>query len=156
MIAILLAKSENDVIGRDNQLPWHIPEDLRYFKQLTIGKSVVMGRKTFDSIGKALPKRTNYVVTRQTDFKAENVHALHRIDEIPELDGDVFIIGGASLIKDTMHLADRLYLTEIHHHFAGDVFIHLDMSQWRRIESRRGNQDGMSRYSYDFNVYVRV
>lgn len=156
MIAILLAKGENDVIGKDNQLPWHIPEDLRYFKQLTIGKTVVMGRKTFDSIGHALPKRTNYVLTRQTDFEADNIHVLHRIEDISAMEGDVFIIGGASLIKETMQLADKLYLTEIHHHFDGDVFIELDMSEWRCIESTQGNQDGMSRYSYDFNVYVRV
>lgn len=155
MISILLAKSRNNVIGKDNALPWHIPEDLRYFKKRTTGNSVVMGRRTFESIGRPLPNRENYVLTHDPAFHAENVYVIHSIEDIRRIPGEVFIIGGASLVKQTLSMADVLYLTEIHADVEGDTFLNVDLSNWVLRESMAGNQDRSSEFEYDFNVYVR-
>ncbi len=155
MISILLAMSRNGVIGKNNSLPWHLPEDLQYFKQLTTGNSIVMGRKTFESIGRALPNRTNYVLTHDPLFMAEHVHVIHDVKDIVTLPGNVFIIGGASLVKQTLEFADTLYLTEIHANIEGDTFIEIDFSRWILQKSIRGNQNKDSEFEYDFNVYVR-
>lgn len=155
MISILLARSQNGVIGKDNRLPWHIPEDLRYFKRLTTGKSIVMGRRTFTAIGHALPNRTNYVLTRDTSFKAENVHVLNDVLDIQAIPDDVVIIGGASIIRQTLYMAEILHITEIHADIEGDTVIAIDLSEWVLQTSTPGNQDRTLPFEYDFNVYVR-
>lgn len=155
MICILLAMARNGVIGRDNDLPWHIPEDLKYFKNLTTGKSVVMGRSTFDSIGHALPNRTNYVLTRDPSFQSEAVHVLHSVDDIHSIPGTVFVIGGASVVKQVLPMADMLYLTQIHEDVEGDTFVELDLSDWTLQETIPGNENQAHPLHYDFTVYVR-
>ena len=144
MLSLIVAVAENGVIGRDNTLPWHIPEDLRYFKQITSGKTVVMGRKTFQSIGRPLPNRTNIVITRDKDFSAEGVLVAHSLDEALAKggDGEILVIGGSSLFAETLPRADRFYLTEIKRAYEGDVhFPEWDRSAWQEIARQPAESD---------------
>jgi len=139
MLSLIVAVAENGVIGRDNALPWHISEDLRYFKQITSGKTVIMGRKTFQSIGRPLPNRTNIVVTRDRGLKAEGVIIVHSLEDAlaGADDGEAVVIGGSSLFEDALRRADRFYLTEIHRAYQGDVhFPAWDKSAWREASRR--------------------
>jgi dihydrofolate reductase len=139
-LSLIVAVADNGVIGRANALPWHIPEDLRYFKQMTSGKTVIMGRKTYQSIGRPLPNRRNIVVTRDPVFHAEGVILAHSLDDALSQagDGESMVIGGKSLFVDALTRADRFYLTEIHRAYEGDVcFPAWDPAPWREIERRR-------------------
>lgn len=139
MLSLIVAVAENGVIGRDNALPWHIPEDLRHFKQVTSGKTVIMGRKTFQSIGRPLPNRTNIVVTRDPGFAADGVLAAHSLDEALAKAGagEAVVIGGSSLFAEALARADRFYLTEIRRAYEGDVhFPPWDRSDWREVARR--------------------
>lgn len=126
MIAFVVAHDENYVIGYDNQLPWYIPEDLAYFKEVTMGKPMIMGRNTFESIGRPLPGRTNIVVTRNVHYHDEGILICHSMEQAIALarsiHNDVMIIGGAEIFKEHLHLADTLYITEVHGEFKGDTF----------------------------------
>jgi dihydrofolate reductase len=140
MLSLIVAVAENGVIGRENDLPWRIPEDLRYFNQVTRGKTVVMGRKTYDSIGRPLPDRTNIVVTNNKDFQAGGVLVAHSLDEALAQggDGEILVIGGSSLFAETLPRADRFYLTEIHRAYAGDVrFPDWDRGAWQEQSRHR-------------------
>jgi len=121
MISIVVAVSKGNVIGKDNKIPWNVPEDLSHFKTLTLGKAVVMGRKTYESIGR-LSGRTNVVLTRNTDYKAEGCIVLHSVGEVLRRFNDVFIIGGAEIYAQFLSLADRLYLTRINCDCKGDAY----------------------------------
>src|SRR5687767_2553218 len=119
-ISLLVAASENNVIGKDNRLPWHLPSDLKYFKNLTWGMPIVMGRKTFESIGKPLPGRKSIVITRNRDWSVKDVATVHGIEEAVQLSKsygvkEIFLIGGAAVFASAMPSARRLYLTRIHH-----------------------------------------
>ena len=129
-ISLVWAMAQNRVIGRNNSLPWYLPEDLKYFKRITLGKPVIMGRKTYESIGKPLPGRTNIVVSRNADFSAEGVKTVTSLDEakqlcesIAEIDGinEAMVIGGAEIYALALPMADRLYLTEVHAEVEGDT-----------------------------------
>lgn len=152
-VSLIVAVAENGVIGRDNQLPWRIPEDLRYFKRVTMGKPVIMGRKTFASIGRPLPGRPNIVVTRDPGWSADGVDAVRSVDEALALagrltdGGEVMIIGGAQLFAATSSAADRLYLTEIHARYDGDVFFpQPDPAEWH--ETSREDHPGEPAFSF--------
>lgn len=127
-LSIIAAISTNRVIGRDNKIPWHISEDLRRFKALTIGHPIIMGRKTFESIGKPLPKRANIVITRDKDYSAPGIDVAHSIEEAIEAaktkegSEEIFIIGGGQIYSQSIHLADKLYLTVVDQEIKGDVF----------------------------------
>lgn len=129
MIAHIVAAAQNDTIGTNGELPWDIPEDMQFFKDQTAGHVVVMGRKTYDSIGKPLPKRHNIVITRNSDFKAEGAEvfssiedAMKRAKEVaPEWENEVYVIGGSEIYKQTIDHVDTIYLTRIHQDFAGDA-----------------------------------
>jgi dihydrofolate reductase len=153
MIGILLAVSKNGVIGRNGKLPWYISEDLRYFKRLTMNKSIVMGRRTFDAIGKPLQNRDNYVVTHDAAFSSNRVTVLTDVEEIRQIKGDVFIIGGAEIVKQSIRFADRLYLTQIDQEVEGDVFVHIDLSKWELVSNTPG--EGTEEFTYAFSVYER-
>ena len=165
-VAMIVAMAENRVIGRNNQLPWYLPNDLKYFKQVTLGKPVIMGRKTFDSIGKPLPGRLNLVVTRQTDWQFEGVKVAHSLTDAlhigraaAEFDGvtEVMLIGGAQLYAEALPLADRLYLTEVHAEVAGDAwFPEFDKAQWQEQARQSFAAEGPNPYDYSFVVYDRV
>lgn len=158
-LAILAAVAVNRVIGRDNMLPWHLPADLKHFKALTMGQIVVMGRRTFDSIGRPLPGRVNVVLTRQPDLQLPGVEIAASMEAVLDrFRGDartIFIIGGAELFQQTLPDCDRLYLTEIEQAFSGDTFFpEFDRDDWREI-SRETHQDASTGLTYHFVVLDR-
>lgn len=161
ILSLLLAASENNVIGKDNQLPWHLPEDLKYFKNLTWGLPILMGRKTFDSIGKPLPGRKSIVVTRQQDWKQEGVEVVHSIEEAVQKAEDfgakeIFVIGGAEIFKTALPLANRIYLTRIHHRFDGDVFFpEISTDEWNLVSNRYCVAEGKNVYNHTYQIWER-
>ena len=155
MIALVVAMAENRVIGKENKLIWHLPADLKFFKNLTTGHPIIMGRKTFKSIGKPLPNRTNIVITRQADFTAEGCLVAHSLTEAlmlaQQLDSDIFVIGGAEIYKQAMFLADTIYLTEVHHTFEGDTFFpEIDSILWQETSREEHKADEKNPYDYAF------
>ena len=127
ILSLLVAAAENNVIGKDNKLPWHLPNDLKYFKNQTWGMPILMGRKTFESIGKPLPGRKNIVITRNTDWKSDGTLVVHSLDDainLAEKDGvkEIFVIGGAEIFNDAFDKAQRLYLTRVHADLEGDTY----------------------------------
>lgn len=155
MLAFVVAAAENGVIGRDNQLIWHLPADLKHFKQLTQGHPVVMGRRTYESIGRPLPNRTNIVVTRQTDWQADGCETAQSVpaalERASQLDEEVFVIGGAEIYRQALPAADTIYLTEVHHSFEGDVtFPELDRAVWREEARQRHEADDKHAYPFTF------
>ena len=165
-LALIVAAAENGVIGRDNQLPWHLPEDLGYFKRVTMGKPIVMGRKTYESIGRPLPGRTNIVITRNPDWQAEGVRALPDMEaalalaeEIALIDGaeELMVIGGAEIYAAALPLADRIYLTRVHADVDGDAWLpEIDWSQWQELGRERHSASDSNPYDYSFLVYGRA
>lgn len=158
MISLIVAKAHNNVIGSKNDLPWYLPADLRHFKEVTTGHTVVMGRTTFNSIvsrlGKPLPNRQNVVITRDEDFSHHEVAVIHSIHEIKEL-GDVFIIGGAEIYRQTVDMADRLYITEVAADIEGDTYFPVLSASWQEISRESHTADEKNQYNYDFVVYER-
>lgn len=153
-ISIIVALAKNRTIGINNTLPWRCPEDLKHFKSLTMGHHMIMGRKTFDSIGKALPGRTTVVVTRNTRLKIEGCVVVHSLDEaILACTGDdeIFIVGGAELYAQALPLASKLYLTEIQQNVDGDAHFPLfDLKNWQEISRETRQQDSPQPLSYHF------
>ncbi|CAK6475097.1 dihydrofolate reductase [Peribacillus castrilensis] len=157
MISLIVAMDQNRVIGKNNKLPWHLPADLQYFKKVTMGHPIVMGRKTFESIGRVLPGRENVIVTRNQEFKAEGCVVLHDIAQIKMFadnhEEEVFVIGGAEIFKEILPFTDRLYITEIHETFEGDTFFpEIDENEWDEISSKPGSIDEKNRFAHDFII----
>jgi dihydrofolate reductase len=160
MISLLVARDENGVIGINNQLPWHLPADLAYFKRVTMNHKIIMGRKTFQSIGRILPGRENIVLTRDPSFSYEGCTVLHSIDEMLQkyehLNEEIFVIGGSEIFKEILPHAKRLFITEIHHAFEGDTFFpDIDSSEWKVISNEPGVKDDRNPYDYEYVVYER-
>lgn len=146
VVTFVVAVAENGVIGKDGQLPWRISADLKFFKSVTVGKPVIMGRKTYESIGKPLPRRTNIVVTRQKDWQVEGVlvagdvpTALALAYEDARRTGadEVAVIGGAEIYRQTTKDVGRIYLTEVHRAYDGDATFDFDKSGWREVSRER-------------------
>jgi dihydrofolate reductase len=159
-IALIVAMAENRVIGRNNQLPWHIPADLGHFKTLTMGKPIIMGRKTHESIGRPLPGRDNIVITADRLYQAEGCQVVHSIDQALQAAGsceEAMIIGGANLYRQTLKDAGRLYLTLVKAEPQGDAwFPEIEPQQWREIEREAHKADQNNKYDYDFVVLDRA
>ena len=163
-VSIIAAVAENGIIGRDGKLPWHLSEDLRRFKRLTMGHTIVMGRRTWESIGRPLPGRRMVVVSRQPQYRArpegvEVAACLNDALRIAEAAGDdeVFIIGGAELYRAALIKADRLYLTRVRAKVAGDTYFpEVDWQQWRLLESEKHDADDGNDYRYSFEVFERA
>ncbi len=157
-VSIIVALAKNHVIGKDNQIPWHIPADLQYFKKITLGKPMIMGRKNYESIGRPLPGRKNIILTRDKNFSAEGCTIVHSKEEaVAATDGaaEIMIIGGGAIYEMFMDDADMLYLTEIDSEVDGDVFFpEYDKSQWKEV-SREAGENNMG-WSYDYVVYSRA
>ena len=149
----------NRLIGQNNGLPWHLPADLAFFKRTTMGKPIIMGRKTYVSIGKALPGRQNIVVTRDSNFEAPDCEVASSIDQaIAKVDNaeEVMLIGGASLYEQTMGRADIIYLTLIHHQFSGDTwFPEIDLKCWNMVSREDFDADDKNLFPYSFVKYER-
>ncbi|HRI79757.1 MAG TPA: dihydrofolate reductase [Cyclobacteriaceae bacterium] len=164
IISLIAALTQNRVIGRNNTLPWSLPDDMKYFMQTTKQHHVIMGRKNFDSIPekfRPLPNRTNIIVTRQPHFNALDCLVVHSIDDGLSLakkagEKEVFIIGGAEIYKTTMPLVQRMYLTEIRTALPGDTFFpEFDRRQWKEISRKTHPADERHAYAFDFVVYER-
>ena len=155
-ISLIVAKSRNNVIGNNNQLPWHLPADLKHFKTITMGKPIIMGRKTFDSIGKPLPGRRNIIISRQQNLHIDGCEIFHSIDDAlsaVKTEKEVMIIGGANLFLQVLPIAERIYLTVIAADFEGDAFFPgLDYAQWQLISEEKWLPDEKNKYPYCFQT----
>jgi dihydrofolate reductase len=160
MISLIWAMDENRAIGKDNKLPWHLPEDLKFFKRMTMGHPIVMGRKTHESIGRPLPGRENIIITRDHHYKSDGCTVFNTINELldyaDQSQEEIFVIGGAEVFKEVIPHADRIYLTLIHHQFEGDTFFPVFLMDDWKLESREmGIKDDKNPYDYEFLIYRR-
>jgi dihydrofolate reductase len=161
-VSIIVAVAENGVIGRDNQLPWRLAADLRRFKELTMGHAVIMGRKTYESIGRPLPGRRMIVITRQRDFSASNAATVANFSEAlseaaKHNETEAFVIGGAAVFEQALLIAERLYLTRVHANVEGDVhFPALDPAAWRLLDLQPHDADAKNEFPFTFERYERV
>lgn len=154
IISLIAALTPEHVIGNNQSLPWHLPADLKHFKSVTLGKSIIMGRKTFESIKKPLPGRHNIIISHQKQFAAPGAHVVHNLNEALNLaknETEVFIIGGATLYEQTLPLAHFLYLTLIHATIAGDVYFpFFNRNEWEEIDCQHFSADEQNAYSMSF------
>lgn len=160
MLSIIVAIAQNRTIGHNNALLWHIKEDMRFFRTTTSGHPVIMGRKTFESLGcKPLPKRTNIVISR-SEREYEGALLAHSLEEAVRMAGDdseIFIIGGAQIYKEALSIADRLYITRVERDYEGDTsFPEVDMSQWRLVDEMRHERGEEFEYPFAFLTYDRA
>ena len=161
MINIVVAKASNNVIGAKNDLIWHLPNDLKHFKSLTSGHPIIMGRKTFESVGRPLPNRTNIVVTRDQNWNAEDIEIASSLQKAIEaakkIDDDIYILGGRRIIKKKIEFTDVLYITEVHHEFDGDTYFpEIDSDEWEEVEREDFKKDEKHLYAYSFVTYKRA
>lgn len=159
MLSIIVAAAENGAIGNQNQLIWKLPADLKNFREITSGKSVIMGRKTFESIGRPLPNRRNIVITRQADYAPEGVEVEHSLEEAirqTAAEPEAFVIGGAELYRQALPLAQKIYLTRIHENFEGDAFFPELGPEWKEMSRKEGIVDEKNIYPHTFLVYERA
>jgi dihydrofolate reductase len=160
-ISCIVAVAHRRVIGRDNDIPWYLPADLQYFKKVTMGHTVVMGRNCYNSIGRPLPKRTNIIVTRDPYYISSVCPIARSIPEALEIanengETEVFIIGGGQIYAQTVDLWDRLYLTEVDIDVEGDIFFpEIDMKQWKLLSEEHHTKDEKNEYNYVFKVFER-
>jgi dihydrofolate reductase len=159
-ISIVVAISENNAIGKDNQLLWHLPADLKHFKNITTGYPIIMGRKTYESIGKPLPNRRNIIITRQKDLKLEGVEVVHSVGNALSLcdaEEEIFIIGGAEIYKSALAFTNRIYLTTVHEHYEADVFFPiLAMDEWTITDQEYHPADEKNSVAYTFSTLERI
>ena len=165
-LSLICALAQNGIIGRRNNLPWHLSEDLKYFKRTTMGKCIIMGRKTFESIGKALPGRTNIIVTRNRDYEVENARivdsladAIDLAENIAVIDGsdEAFVIGGAELYKIALPLVDRMHLTLVHAEVEGDTwFPEFTAEDWEETSRLDFEASDTNPYAYSICVFDRI
>ena len=161
LISIIVAVAKNGVIGKDNQLLWRLPDDLKRFKQLTLGHPMIMGRKTFESIGKPLPGRTSIVITNQKDFSVEGIIVAHSLDEALNIargleEKEAFIIGGGEIYKQALPLTDHLYVTEVDLVIDGDTFFEIaNPAAWKETERIIHEPDERHALKFEFVNYIK-
>jgi len=159
MISIIVAASTNNVIGVQGELPWKISDDLKRFKALTLGKPVVMGRRTYESIGRPLPGRRNIVITRQAEFDAQGCDVVASPQEAMRVTGDaaeIFIIGGSEIYALFLPKANRLYLTRVHAHIVGDAhFPEIDEQKWQLVDTEAHDASDANQFAFEFRTYER-
>jgi dihydrofolate reductase len=158
MISIILAMDKNKLIGSKNGLPWRLPADLAYFKKITIGHTIIMGRKTYESIGRPLPGRRNVILTRDYSFVAEGCIICNTLDDALKFghNEEVFVIGGAEIYSQFLPYARKLYITKIDEAFEGDTYFdEIDFRKWRLVSKQAGTKDEKNPYTYYFLVYER-
>lgn len=157
---MIVAHANNRVIGKNNDMPWHLPADLAYFKKTTLGKPIIMGRKTYQSIGRALPGRKNIVISRDDNFQAEGVEVVNSVDAALALvvdSAEVMVIGGGAIYQHCLAAAQRLYITHINADIDGDTYFpEYDLTVWQKIASDIRPSDEKNPYQLDFSVYEKV
>ena len=162
MLSIIVAVAKNNVIGKNNQLIWHLPEDLKRFKKLTTGHTIIMGRRTFESLGRVLPNRKHVILCNDQELKIddENVEVLEDIsmlDKYKDSDEENFIIGGATIYRLLMPMADKMYITHINEEFEGDVYFpQIDEKVWKKVSEEPGPDDGVNSFEYKYVIYERI
>ncbi|MFR5508098.1 MAG: dihydrofolate reductase [Clostridia bacterium] len=162
MLSIVVAKAKNNIIGKDNKLLWHLSDDLKRFRALTEEHAIIMGRKTFESLGKVLPNRKHIVFSNNPDFKVndenvEVVHSLLQIQEYIESEEEAFVIGGAMMYNFLMPYVSKMYVTEIEKEFEGDTFFpRIDDKKWKEISREKGPEDGENNFEYNYVVYQKI
>ena len=162
MLSIVVAKAKNNIIGKDNKLLWHLPEDLKRFKQLTTGHVIIMGRKTFKSLGRVLPNRKHVIFSKNPDFKVDDpnveiVNSMLQIQEYIENEEENFVIGGAMIYNLLMPYVKKMYVTEIDKDFDGDTFFpKIQENLWKEVKREKGNINGLSEFQYDYVEYERI
>ena len=156
---MIAAAAENNALGKDNDLVWHLPDDFKRFKRLTSGHHIIMGRKTFESFPKLLPDRTHVIITRKKDYSPENTIVVHSMEEalkVSKLDDEAFIIGGGEIYKMGMEHADRIELTRVHGEFEADThFPEIDKSEWEIVKDQFHDKDEKHDYSFTYLTYER-
>ena len=161
MLSTIVAIANNNVIGKDNKLIWHLPEDLKRFKQITTGKNIIMGRKTFESLGRVLPNRKHIILCNdmEMDIDNENVEILDdisKLDKYINSDEENFVIGGATIYKLLMPYVNKLYITKINQDFEGDVYFpEIKEAEWKEISKEKGLKNHENPYDYEYITYVR-
>jgi len=161
IISFIVAVSENNIIGKDNKLPWYLPTDMKYFKNVTWGMPVIMGRKSYEALGEPLRGRTNIVVTRNKSWKADGVQAVSSVDQAITLAAqtdakEIFIIGGGEIFQAALPSADRIYLTLVHGTFDGDaLFPEMKQDEWKLVSNRDCEPDEKNRFPLSFQVWER-
>ena len=162
MLSIIVAKAKNNIIGKENKLIWHLPEDLKHFKELTTGHTIIMGRKTFESLGRALPNRKHVVFSQNPDFKVDDenveiVHSMLQIQEYIENEEENFVIGGAMIYNLLMPYVTKLYVTQINKDFEGDTFFpKIDENVWKEVSREKGLKNEENNLDYEFITYERA
>ena len=162
MLSIIVAKAKNNIIGKDNKLLWHLPDDLKRFKELTTGHNIIMGRKTFESLGRVLPNRKHIVFTQNPDFKIDDenvqiVHSMLEIQEYIESKEENFVIGGAMIYNLLMPYVTKMYVTEIDKDFEGDTFFpKINEEVWKEVGREKGPKDDKNTLDYDYVVYKKI
>jgi dihydrofolate reductase len=162
IVSQVVAISENNAIGKDNKLIWHLPADLKHYKNKTMGHHMIMGRKTWESIGRLLPGRQTVIITRDKDYKVEGAYVVHSLQEALEVakknnDTEACIVGGAEIFRQAMDLTDKIYLTVVHETFEADTFYPpLDPAKWKLTQKEDHQPDEKNKYSYSFCEYERV
>ena len=162
MLSIIAAVANNNVIGKDNSLIWHLPEDLKRFKKLTTGHTIIMGRKTFESLGRVLPNRKHIVLCKsgKLQIQNENVEIVTGVEQLKpymESQEENFVIGGASIYQLLMPYADKMYITKIYHNFEGDTFFpEIDEKKWKIISRENGIKNEDNPYEYEYIDYIKL
>lgn len=160
MLSAIVAIAENNVIGKDNDLIWKLPRDMKHFKETTTGHYIIMGRKTFESNGRPLPNRTNVIITRDKEYTADGCVVVHSLEDAlkeAKNDSEAFIIGGGVIYELAMPFVDRIYLTKIHHSFEGDTFFpELDMDEWNITQERFFEPDEKNKYPFTILTLDRI
>ena len=161
MLSLIVAMSKNNVIGKDNKLIWHLPEDLKRFKTLTTGKTIIMGRKTFESLGRVLPNRKHVVLTKSKDFFVENeqveiLHELSDINKYIDVEEECFVIGGGKIYSQLMEKAKKLYITKIDEEFYGDTYFpEINEQIWKVVKREKGLKNSENPYNYEYIDYEK-
>ncbi len=159
MITLIAAAAENNALGKDNDLVWHLPDDFKRFKRLTTGHHIIMGRKTFESFPKPLPNRTHLVITRQKDYNPEGVIVVHRLEDALAYahdDDNAYVIGGGEIYNMAIDTATHIELTRVHGKFEADTYFpEIDESQWKLINEEFHPKDDTHKYDFTYLTYVR-
>jgi dihydrofolate reductase len=173
MISAIVAVADNGVIGKQGGLPWHLPAEMARFKQITMGHPIIMGRKTHESIGRALPGRTNVVITRDKSYRAEGCEVVGSLNEAImkakqaervsaaqtskkfRRPREIFIIGGEQIYREAMPVLERIYLTKVHAKIDGDKFFYYDPEEWKQVSSEKHPADSRNQYDFEFTVLER-
>ena len=161
IISAIVATAQNGVIGKDNEIPWYLPADFAYFKRVTLNHHIIMGRNCYESIGRPLPKRTNVIVTRNPFYIASGCVIVHSVEEglkLAEMNGEeeVFIIGGGEIYKQTMHLLDKIYITEVDLNTEGSVFFpKINTNEWHLVSEEKHLKDEKNEWDYTFKIFEK-